>query len=131
MASRSALLNWIQQGALVPCECKKCYFCLHGHTTGIGHRVAKKRVKVVDDKSNTVGWTEICTKKRLPLGKGSNYCRMCCRKLIEKKGDDGKLLDKAQKKALCKSSTMGCPQCDEPICNVCWLEKYDMHRKRK
>ena len=83
---------------------------------------------MVHYKSRMVGfWTETCTDKRLPIVKGSDYCGMCYRKLLETKGDDGKLLDFAHKKALCKSSTMGCPQYEESLRELCWLEGYDMH----
>ena len=56
----------IRAGTLVSCECKKCYFCLHGHMTTTTHRTAKKRFKMVHNKSRMAEFrTETCTEKRL------------------------------------------------------------------
>ena len=30
--------EWMRRRGLVPCECGKCYFCLHEMTNGIAHK---------------------------------------------------------------------------------------------
>ena len=35
--------SWMRQKAFVPCNCGECYFCIHGHTTGVQHRQKIKR----------------------------------------------------------------------------------------
>ena len=30
--------DWMRQKDFVPCDCKRCYFCLNGFTTGIAHK---------------------------------------------------------------------------------------------
>ena len=97
----------------------------------LSRKKGRERVKVIHDKTKSIGWTEGCSERRLALGKGSNHCRMCARKLVGAKGADGKPLTWMQKKNACNNSTMGCPKCDEPICKACWTEGCDMHSKNK
>ena len=35
--------DYMRTGEFIPCDCKKCYFCLNGHTTGIAHAGRKQR----------------------------------------------------------------------------------------
>ena len=39
--------SWMRQRAFVPCNCGECYFCIHGHTTGVQHRQKNQKVKMV------------------------------------------------------------------------------------
>ena len=121
--------DWMRQGPFVPCECDKCYFCLNGHTTGIGHQKKYQKIKVIHTKNMKITRVGRCTNDWLPLGKGSSYCRMCMRKLHLVTGKDGKTLTSIQKRKLCTNSTKGCPQpgCNEHICWSCWDEGYDKH----
>ena len=50
----------------------------------------------------------------------------CNRNLEGATDKKGNLLDRDQKVAKCKTSTMGCPQpgCDEHICKKCWAKGY-------
>jgi len=121
--------DWMRQAPFVPCECNKCYFCLNGHTTGIGHQKKYQKIKVIHTKNKKVTRVDRCTNDWLPLGRASSYCRMCLRKLHRATGKDGRLLTFKQKRKLCTTSTKGCPQpgCNEHICWSCWDEGYDKH----
>ena len=114
----------------MPYGCQKCYFCLNGHTTGIAHKAKKQRVKMVEVRTGLITWTEQCTTVRVNIDRGSSWCIQCYRKQEGDVDENGKLLDKAQKKKNCKSSRMGCPQpgCKEHICKNCWAEGYDRHK---
>ena len=122
--------DWMRQDSFVPCGCKKCYFCLNGHTTGIAHKAKKQKVKVVEVRTGLVTWTEQCTTKRVNLNRGCSYCRQCYRNLEGATDKKGNLLDRDQTVKEYKMSTMGCPQpgCDEHICKKCWAKGYDRHK---
>ena len=92
---------------------------------------SKQKVKVVEVRTGLVTWTEQCTNVRVNINRGGSWCRQCYRKQEGAVDENGKLLDKAQKKKNCKTSRMGCPQrgCKEHICKDCWAEGYDRHQK--
>ena len=105
----------------MPCECGKCYFCLHEMTNGIAHK-GGNRDRVVVYANGVRIKTKRCTVVRVNLGrKDSSYCRMCYRK----QNTSG--LNSETKKANFKTSTLGCASCLEPICKFCWKEGYDLH----
>ena len=123
--------SWMRQKAFVPCNCGECYFCIHGHTTGVQHCQRHHKVKMVHMKSGTLARVNKCSNDvYVDLGKGSEYCRQCMRK--QKGAVDGrkKKLNQAAKKRLCTYSSKGCPQpgCQEQICEVCWENGYDGHK---
>ena len=105
-------------GPLVPCDCRHCYFCVKGLTSGIQHRENYRKVKVIAMKTGNITRLDAYMEMRLPLGRGSNYYAMCYRKLAGEIGGDGEKLNTGQEHNRCKHSTMGCPQpsCNEPIC---------------
>jgi hypothetical protein len=118
----------MRQTDFVPCDCKKCYFCLHGLTGGIEHKRKKKKV-MVQYACGTHLRTNNCTVDRCNLTtksgkkmKDAQYCRMCYRQ------QEGSGLTTEEKKANCNKSTMGCVQCKEPICASCWARGYDRHQ---
>ena len=124
--------DWMRQGPFIPCDCKECYFCLNGHTTGISH-TKKAKVKVVSLRKGLVSWTEECTEVAVNIGRGSDFCRQCMRKNKGATDQNGKKLSYRQRQKLksTKYSRMGCPQCDEHICQACWTEGYDKHQQMK
>ena len=114
--------TYMRRDAFVPCDCKVCFFCKHG-LTGVIRGVDKKKRKAVlhykiGGRKEVVG----CTEVRVPLGRGSQLCRMCYR-------NQSDTLSKAEKKKMCATSTMGCNQCQEHICKKCWAQGYDRHQK--
>jgi len=111
--------DWMRQVDWVPCDCGVCYFCINEHTTGIAHKRRRTSATTVY-KCGTRVTNDECSAKRVGLGKGYCYCRMCYRKQDQS-------LRKEQKKENCKASTMGCKVCQEPICKHCWEEGYDKH----
>ena len=111
--------DWMRQGDWVPCDCNKCFFCLNGHTTGIAHKQKRQKVDI-EYKCGSVLNTDKCNVDRIGLKKGSSFCRMCYR-------NQPLELDSKTKKKNCKSSTMGCLQCQEHICKGCWDKGYDKH----
>ena len=117
---------WMRQKEFVPCNCGECYFCIHGHTTGIQHREKRQKVKVVHVKSGTIAQADKCSNEMyIDLGKGSSYCRQCMRGLKAATDTNGVKLDKVAKRRLCTYSSKGCPQpgCREPICDDCWKKR--------
>ena len=45
----------------------------------------------------------------------------------------GKKMSFPEKERICTASRLGCPQpgCKEHICEACWAEGYDKHKKPK
>ena len=82
--------SWMRQREFVPCDCKECYFCLNGHTTGISHQQKYTKVKVVSSRTGLATWTDKCTDVAVNLGRGGDYCRQCMRKNKGTIGKDGK-----------------------------------------
>ena len=59
--------DWMQEVEFVLCDCEKCYFCLNGHTNGIGHNEKKRKV-TVQYKCGKRATTEDCTAIKVSLG---------------------------------------------------------------
>ena len=76
--------DYMHTGVFIPCNCKKCYFCLNGHTSGIDH-ANQKRLPVVEYKCGTRVKTKKCSVVRVDLCKGGSYCRMCYRNTRRRK----------------------------------------------
>ena len=112
--------EYVRQRGWTPCDCKKCFFCLNGHTNGIMHAGKQKRAKVVVNyKCGKRMRTQQCVKDGVDLDKGCSYCKMCYRNSKEETA--------AKKRKASRSSRMGCPICQEHICTPCWESGYDRH----
>jgi hypothetical protein len=113
--------DWMRKRSYVPCDCKLCYFCKNGHTTGIAH--PKQKQYVVEYKCGKRLRKRGCSDIRVALRKDTCYCRMCYRNHpgVDANGNE---MDSRAKKNACKQSKMGCPSCEEPICKSCW-DTYD------
>jgi hypothetical protein len=114
--------NWMRQIDFVPCGCKYCFFCKNGFTTGVAHKQKKqtKTIFVHHDNSRTV--TKDCTDTRVDLLRGNQYCRQCYR---ERTGTS------TEKKQGIPYSRLGCPSCDEHVCDSCWEKGYDRHVNKR
>ncbi len=119
--------KWMRQSAPIPCQCKQCYFCLNGITTGIAHPLKKRKVTI--KAKNLVVKTSQCINERVNVATRTSYCRMCYRKQHDAVKSDGTKKSSEEKKKDCNYSKMGCVQCEEPICKSCWEEGYDRHQK--
>ncbi len=70
--------SYMRTGAFKPCESKKCFFCLKGHTNGITHHPQKQEKVTVQYKCKICVITKKCTDVWVSLGLASgSYCRMC------------------------------------------------------
>ena len=102
--------EYVQVTEFIPCDCKKCYFYLHGYTSGIAHADKKRAAPtVVQYKCGTTLKTKKCSTERVNLEKGSCYCRMCYMK-------QDKTLTYATKRKKCNTSRMGCEIFWELVC---------------
>ena len=110
---------YMRAEGFVLCNCKKCFFCINDHTSGIKH--GKKRPTIVY-RCGKRARTSKCSAVRVNIGKSSKYCKICFRK----QGDEGTV---GQRKKKCRSSCLGCPICEEHICNSHWDSGYDLHNK--
>ncbi len=120
--AKSLWHSYMRTGAFKPCDCKKCFFCLKGHTNGITHRPQKQAKVTVGYKCGTRVTTKKCTNERVSLGLVSgSYCRMCYRKQVTTE------LTATERRKMYRTSKMGCPIWKEPICKECWREGYNKH----
>ena len=109
--------NFMRQDPFIPCDCSKCFFCLKGIINRIDHPPTKKAKVTVEYKCLTHVTTNKCTDVRVSLGmKSGKYCRMCYRKQLTTE------LSSRDWQQRCRTSAMGCPICNEPICKECWKE---------
>jgi hypothetical protein len=112
--------SYMRTGAFKPCECKKCFFCLKGHTNVITHCPQKQAKVAVEYKCGMRVIRKKCTDVRVNFGlKSGKYCRMCYRKQLPTG------LSAKERQTRCRTSAMGCPIFKEPICKECWKEGYD------
>ena len=124
--------SWMRQSEFVPCDCEKCFFCLHGLTNGIAH--PRNKNVTIEYACGSRRRTNKCSTERVLLKKKngedmdySDYCRMCLR--MQPDNDYYRSLTSRQRKKLCNNSRTGCVQCEEPICDSCW-PKYDKHKAK-
>jgi hypothetical protein len=118
--------NWIRQTPPEPCKCDMCYFCINGITDGISHK-RKHRVVTTEYACGTQVSASQCSTERVLLADlKRGYCRMCYHNLPATPK-----LRTSEKKKLCRSTSHGCPICDEPICKSCWEKGYDKHAEKK
>ncbi len=110
---------WLHQTSFIPCNCQKWFICLNKLTNGVHHRPETNVLIHHWDGSKTK--TTTCTSTAVCIMTSSSHCRMCYQKLA------GINLSAAKKKKKCKKSSIGCPQCKEPICKMRWASGYDMH----
>jgi hypothetical protein len=103
--------NWMRQIDFVPCGCKCCFFCLNGFTTGVAHKQKKRTKTTFIHHDNSRKVTKDCTDKRVNFLRGNSYCRQCYR---EGSGS------KKEKMENIPYSRLGCPSCDEHVCDSCW-----------
>jgi len=91
--------EWMCQGELVPCKCKKCFFCVKGLTFGIEHKRKKQKISI-KYVNKTVAMEE-CT-DRLPFDfLNGRYCKMYYRK-------QPKCMKREKKVTKGNFSNMGC-----------------------
>lgn len=121
--------DWMRQAAFLPCDCGQCYFCRMHLTSGIAHRQNRPVRTYFHQHDNTRRVTNGCTDVRVDLGRGSRYCRQCYMQQPEF-NDAGQRMTAAMKKAACTNSRLGCPSCDEPICQECWDDGYWRHNNQ-
>jgi hypothetical protein len=102
--------EWVRQGNFIPCNCKTCFFCKTGKTTGIMHRPA----------TGPPQETKGCSSTREHLHDYSVKCRSCYARHREEHPN----LSKKEIKRLCHDSSMGCRNCGgdkgAAICKWCW-----------
>ena len=88
--------KWIRQKGLVPCDCKRCFFCLNGMTTGMIHKPVKRVVPKAVPRGHA--------KKREPVAKKRRNCQRCYERLSLLHP----VLGSAEKRQLRKKTTRGC-----------------------
>ena len=124
--------SYMRKDIFVPCNCKKCFFCQCG-ATGVVSGVPREGVKrkaVFHFQCGARKVSKRCTEERVRLTNkdgapmAGTYCRMCVR-------NDKRDVTHRVKQKDAKKSTMGCNQCREPICKVCWAMGYDKHPAAK
>ena len=100
---------YVRKHDWIPCDCKRCFFCLNKMTCGVTHpnRGVKKQPKSYERPA--------CT-PRMNLGGSSRYCEIC---VSEKTSvNPKKTLTEVRK--MCKQTTMGCKTCLAYVCKQHW-----------
>ena len=115
--------DYVRGDAFTPCDCEKCFFCLHRVTRGIAHGGIKRKA-FFHYQCKGCKVTKVCMKERILLGVGCQYCKMCYQN-----GDQS--LSFKEKRSDFNTPRMGYNQCRETICTKCWRLGYDKHKKHK
>ena len=113
--------SYMRRDSFIPCDCKKCIFCIGNHT-GIIHELDTKKSKLVFHyQCGGRLVTEGCTTERVNLDIGNQRCKMCYRL-------QDTAIPSRVREAKYDQSRLGCAQCKEPICKDCWAAGYDKHK---
>jgi hypothetical protein len=106
--------GWMRQKYFLPCDCKKCYFCINGHTSS----ACRKRDKeyTVEFKCSKRQRTKKCTTEGVTIASSGSYCRLCYKKKPKKD------MPAKQKKKESNNSTKGCESCQVLVCSDCLPE---------
>ncbi len=67
--------GWLHQTSFIPCDCKKCFFCLNKLTNGIHH--CPETIVVIHHSDGSKTKTPTCTSTAVRIMKNSSYCRIC------------------------------------------------------
>ena len=71
--------DWMRRATLLPCDCNKCFFCLHSLTTGIDHKRKRYTITTFIQHDRTRTKTVDCTDKQVNLLIGTSHCKQCYR----------------------------------------------------
>jgi hypothetical protein len=98
--------DYMHTGDFIPCDCKKCYFCINGHTGDIAHAGKKCAAPVVVvHECGTRVKTKRCAAEHVDLNMtGSSYCRMCYRNM-------DKCMEASENRKKANNSRWACPIC--------------------
>jgi hypothetical protein len=99
---------WVRQVGLIPCDCKRCFFCRTGRTQGIDHKPLKRTRENVVPRGHA--------RKREKVSKNGRVCQFCYKRLGEKYAT----MASAEKKMKSARSTLGCRMCGLCVCGDCW-----------
>jgi hypothetical protein len=70
--------GWMRQKDFLQCDCKKCYFCINGLTSGACRK--RDREYTVEFKCGKRQRTKKCTTERVTIASSGSYCRLCYKK---------------------------------------------------
>jgi hypothetical protein len=95
--------KWIRHTSYIPCECKQCFFCLEGKTTGTAHKHPNTEHKLPNAATKDTVVKCTCVKSNLPedrveIKKNNSRCQICHK----------------------HRSRKGCPCCNKVVCEHCW-----------
>ena len=62
-------LDYMRTESFLPCDCKRCFFCLNGHTNSIQHAGVKR--PIIQFNYGKRARTAKCTEVRVNIGKNS------------------------------------------------------------
>jgi hypothetical protein len=99
---------WVRQAGLIPCDCKRCFFCKTGRTTGITDKPLKRTAENALPRGHSRDRETVSTNARV--------CQLCYAEL----GEKHKNMSSAEKKKKSRRSSLGCLKCDKCVCAYCW-----------
>jgi hypothetical protein len=121
--------DYTNKWEFTPCDCEKCFFCIHGLTSGVSHAGIKQET-IFDYQCGDRSVTKRCTEERIRLVKESSkpmngsYCRICVQ------NNKWEMTHRLKQKDTIYS-TMGYNQCREPICKACRATGYNKRHATK
>ena len=116
---------WMRKQSYIACNCKACFFCKEGKTTGI--ESVPKKYPPSGKKQQKKRKSMECSLQREKLGGSSgSYCRVCYwkRRSRHRNNESAK-----ESKKHCNTSRLGCLVCKEQVCKDCW-NSYDHNPAR-
>ena len=102
-------LLYVRKHDWIPCDCKRCFFCLNKMTCGVAHpnRGIKKQPKSHERPA--------CS-PRMKLSKTTQCCEIC----VAEKASENPNLGQREVRKLRKTTYMGCLTCRSYVCGQHW-----------
>jgi hypothetical protein len=97
---------WVRQVGLIPCDCKRCFFCTTGRTTGITHKPLKRTREGALPRGHD--------KERETVALNTRRCKLCNEQPKKKN------MSSAEKRRQQHRTKLGCRACDACVCTECW-----------
>ena len=100
---------YVRKHDWIPCDCKRCFFCLNKMTCGVTHpnRGVKKQ---------PMSHERPACSPRMKIGKSSQHCEIC---VAEHSSANPDMSQRAVRK-LCKQTYLGCMTCKAYVCDKHW-----------
>lgn len=108
--------GWMRKMNLLPCDCKTCYFCVRGFTSGVQHKPKVSAAQKAEAAATATAAATAVKTHAWVQASSENRCGLCL-DAGTKKGLSGKARTDGARKS--RYTCLGCDPTGRPICKKC------------